>query len=428
MSSTVLRSFSGALQASLSVLLVIFFGVIASQFDLIDNASAKKVSRVSVKMFLPLLLITKVGDQLSLSNVKSYGPVLLWSVTYNLLSMVIGLLGVRFLGLPEWVTPAITFNNTTSLPLLLVQSLEKTGLLKALVGSGNMKDAIDRAQSYFLVCAVVSNCLTFALGPKLLGGGQQQRTTKQNGRIEGSDAAQTANETTSLLPDRLHELESQAFLSAHNTTFDFLQQYHMTSEHLSPRTKAVLSILVSFINAPLIGALIGVVIGLTPALHRAFFADTPDGGIFTAWLTTSLKNTGELFVSLQVILVGVKLSSSLRKMKRGDDNSGHLPLSAAVFVFGIRYVFWPLVSISAIYGMIKAGWLGQNDGILWFSMMLMPTGPPAMSLIPMADVSDTQESITMTIAKLLTAMYALSPVLACVVVAALKTSQVALSA
>lgn len=425
MPSTILVTFSGALQASVSVLLVIFFGVLASQFNLIDNASAKKVSQVSVKMFLPLLLITKVGEQLSISNIRSYGPILIWSVLYNVVSMVIGLAGVKFLGLPEWITPAITFNNTTSLPLLLVQSLETTGLLNSLVGHGDTKDAIERAQSYFLVCAVVSNCLTFAIGPRLLGDDQSE-TRKHDGGVNDSVPAENATETTSLLPDRINEIEDRTFLSAHNTTFSFLRHAHLSSEHLSPAAKDFLSIIASFINAPLIGALIGLIIGLTPALHRAFFADTPDGGIFTAWLTASLKNTGGLFVSLQVILVGVKLSSSLRKMKRGESNAGRMPWSAALFVFGIRYLFWPLVSISAIYGLARLGWLGRSDGILWFSMMLMPTGPPAMSLIPMADVSDKQESIKMTIAKLLTVMYALSPVLACVVVAALKASQLAL--
>jgi len=75
MASTILTSFSGALQASLSVLLVIFYGVIAAQFGLLDNASAKKVSQVSVKLFLPFLLITKVGKELNLQNVVNYAPI-----------------------------------------------------------------------------------------------------------------------------------------------------------------------------------------------------------------------------------------------------------------------------------------------------------------------------------------------------------------
>lgn len=76
MSSTVLQTFSGALQASLSVLLVILYGVIAAQFNLLDNASAKKASHLSVKLFLPFLLITKLGKELSLEEAPKYVPIL----------------------------------------------------------------------------------------------------------------------------------------------------------------------------------------------------------------------------------------------------------------------------------------------------------------------------------------------------------------
>jgi hypothetical protein len=40
--------------------------------------------------------------------------------------------------------------------------------------------------------------------------------------------------------------------------------------------------------------------------------------------------------------------------------------------------------------------------MLWFSMMLMPTGPPAMILVALADVTGAAESMKMTVAKFLT--------------------------
>src|SRR5450755_4567453 len=84
--------------------------------------------------------------------------------------MAFGALVTRIFKLPKWVTPAICFNNTTSLPLLLVQSLDATGTLSRLVisDSDSTSDAIERAKSYFLVAAIVSNSLTTALAPKLM--------------------------------------------------------------------------------------------------------------------------------------------------------------------------------------------------------------------------------------------------------------------
>ena len=56
--------FLGALQASIAVLLTIFVGVIASQFQLIGVDSSKEISKVAVRLFLPALLIVNVGGQL----------------------------------------------------------------------------------------------------------------------------------------------------------------------------------------------------------------------------------------------------------------------------------------------------------------------------------------------------------------------------
>lgn len=56
--------FLGALQASFAVLLTIFYGVLAAQFNLISESSAKDVSKACVRLFLPALLIINVGEQL----------------------------------------------------------------------------------------------------------------------------------------------------------------------------------------------------------------------------------------------------------------------------------------------------------------------------------------------------------------------------
>lgn len=76
MTTPLLGCFSGAIQASLSVLLVIFYGVVAAQYNLLDNKSATKVSYLAVKLFLPFLLITKVGRELSPDILLNYIPIL----------------------------------------------------------------------------------------------------------------------------------------------------------------------------------------------------------------------------------------------------------------------------------------------------------------------------------------------------------------
>src|SRR5947209_12767536 len=89
-------------------------------------------------------------------------------MVYTFTSAVLGHIATRLLKLPIWTTPAICFNNTTSLPLLLIQSLEASSFLDNLVKDGSTHAAVNRAKSFFLINAMTSNALTFAFGPHIL--------------------------------------------------------------------------------------------------------------------------------------------------------------------------------------------------------------------------------------------------------------------
>lgn len=288
-----------------------------------------------------------------------------------------------------------------------------------------VSSALMRAKSYFLVNAMVGDALTFALGPKLLDGEEapEKKDGDQNKPGDGplrqplfpqrplanGDAEQgnghtepnhdddqdddQPDEQTSLLPDSVvrGRLAAERYGYHHGK-----KQW----EKLPPWLASFLSFSYAFLHAPFIGAVIGAVIGLVPPLHKAFFGDPEDGGIFTAWLTDSVKQIGGLFAGLQVVVVGVKLSSSMRKMKRGED-SGHVPWVPLVFVTIMRFIIWPAISISVIYALASRTTVLDADPILWFVMMLMPTGPPAMKLTALADVSGSNENEKMSIAKFL---------------------------
>jgi predicted permease len=246
--------------------------------------------------------------------------------------------------LPTWATPALAFNNTTSLPLLLIQSLEATGILDMILRDGDSaSSAVSRAESYFLINSMVNNSLTFALGPRLLRPGDEDAPDKEeNEQNEDSDEEEEQeqpedrdmiDEETTLLPQH-HVRKANSFgLRAYKAG-----QKHL--ERLPPWAQSSLDIAFQFANAPLIGAAIGAFIGLIPPLHRLFFNEISEGGYLNAWLTTSIKNIGDLFASLQIIVVGVKLSQSLRNMKRGEE-SGPFSWTSFIFITCVRFIIWP---------------------------------------------------------------------------------------
>ena len=275
--------------------------------------------------------------------------------------MLLGFVTTRIFKLPSWVTPALCFNNTTSLPLLLIQSLQSTGILDKLLMSDTdtSSAALARANSYFLVNAIVGNSLTFALGPKLLDAEEspEEEEVEDKKRADGNEESEHAqqdeeqgnrrsgysndhpnnedsHEQTSLLPNPVVRGGEEAGRETY-------RQGKKGWDQLPQWAQKFLDFMYAFINAPLIGAIIGAVIGLVPPLHKAFFSEPQQGGIFTAWLTSSVKSIGSLFAALQVVVVGVKLSSSLRKMKKGED-SGSVPWVPTTFVLFMRFIFWPV--------------------------------------------------------------------------------------
>ncbi|KAH9218437.1 auxin efflux carrier [Leptodontidium sp. 2 PMI_412] len=446
MSSSIVASFLGALEASLSVLLTISYGAIAARFNLLKSSSARDINKLCVRLFLPGLMIANLGDELHAKTAYRYIPVLIWALFYTFSSMALGWALKRMFKFPAWSIPAICFNNTTALPLLLMQSLQTSGILKDLtMGKGDSSsEAMKRAKSYFLVAAVVGNSLTFAVGPRLLddeetpGSYEDQESQKRqkdgNATNENEDEHENptnasgrtaeeqeehATETTTLLPDRVadHGAKLRGVLS------DTFEEYWSRFQAVLRRFLHFFS---SFFNAPLIGAVIGVTVGLVPPFHKAFFSEPQDGGIFKAWLTSSVKKTGELFPALQLVVVGAKLSASLLKMKEGKD-SGKMKLVPVLTVFFIRFILWPIISIGTVYLIASKTKLLDDDPILWFVLMLMPTGPSATKLTALADVSGGSEEDKHAIAKFITLSYAVSPLICFTVVGSLKASLAAKS-
>ncbi|KAL4773458.1 auxin efflux carrier [Aspergillus nidulans var. acristatus] len=415
---SLLTSFLGALQACVSVLLTLAYGVAARKFGLIQRSSINDVSSLGVKVLLPALILVHLGEQLKLDNALNYVPVLVWSTTYTTFSILLARLASKLLRLPDWVTPASAFNNTTSLPLLLLQSLEGVGSLKVIVKDGeSISDAVARAQSYFLLCGVISKTIGYVVGPTMLTSEQNERDGgDDNGRDEDahydySDPyVDAADEESPLLNShgRIQKSQDTSTVSGKIRRWTkkavFVFPKYLWQKIFKPDTPMA--------DIAIICTLIGSVLGLVPQLHKAFFNSYEDGGIFNAWLTSSIKNIGKLFTTLQIFVVGCELGVSFEKMKKdangdgdGDGTGGQSSnpgWKEILTIFLIRLVIWPALSISIIYGLAKKTTLLRSDPILWFSMMLMPAGPPALVIQGLAELAKASDTQKMTIAKTLT--------------------------
>jgi predicted permease len=425
--SGLFESFVGAIQASLSVLLVVFYGGIAAKLKLLTSDNTKAVSKICVRMFLPALLLTKIGSELHAGSGSRYGIIVLWAAATHVVSFLIGMFAHYVLKLPGWTTVALMFNNTTSYPLLLIEALSETGILQSLIVTDeSTKDAVERAKSYFLVYATISSCLTFAIGPRLIDtehapDEEEDSDDEDEGGLDGPDERDDdlsrdpeANERTGLLSTQTEERSStNSFFPSIKKPTDLLphslnpnRRSSLVSKtrwkQLSPRTRWWLLFVGDFFNAPLLGAILGAVIGLTPPLKKAFFSDAQDGGIFSAWLTASWKTIGNVFVPLPVVIAGVSLYTSVKDAKMTRETARAMPWGTWSFILAVRFVLWPAASISLVYALASRTGLLGDDPMLWFTMAMMPTGPPAMKLITLIQVSGGNEEDEHSISRLLT--------------------------
>lgn len=74
--SGIVEPLLGALQACVSVLLTLLWGVSARKLRLMREESIKDMSGLGVKVFLPALLVVNLGSQLHLGTALNYIPVL----------------------------------------------------------------------------------------------------------------------------------------------------------------------------------------------------------------------------------------------------------------------------------------------------------------------------------------------------------------
>ncbi len=271
MASPLIITLLGSVQASVSVLLTLSYGFIAAHFGMVSDITGRDISALCRNIFLPALLITEIGSGLNVHNVLDYVPIFIWAILYPVASIVMGKIAVKYFGLPSWTIIAVTFNNTTSLPLLLTKSLLEAKALTGIAG-GDVKEAVTRANSYFLVNSLVSKVLTFAIGPRLLG--EDTIEARQRVEVDDDEEGQSGepHEQTSLLPKP----------AASNTSLTLREWF---DEFSNPTTWA---------------GIIAAILGLVPALHRAAFAPSDEGGFLNAWVMSSLRNVGGLFSVLQM--------------------------------------------------------------------------------------------------------------------------------
>ncbi|QRV85941.1 auxin efflux carrier transmembrane protein [Ceratobasidium sp. AG-Ba] len=379
--NSILKTALGSAEASIAVLLVLFFGYWAQHIGWVDSEGEKQISHLCITVFLPALLFTQIGPHATISNLTDYGIIIILSIFAMGVSYLVGLLVRRILKGPRWTTAAFIFHNATSLPLLLINSLEKTGTIRTIIGKhgGSVSDAVTRGRTYLLIAALVSNIFRFALGPEIMShNNSSDRDT--NGDVE----------------ERHNHTERTPLLSSERVHDDAHQVWPVVKK----TGKHAWSWIAGILNPPLIAAIVAVLFGITPPLRHSFF---DKGKVLNATITQSIDYLGKLYTALQIFVLGSKLRS-----KPG----AKFPVAPAIALFFHRFFLMPAIMISVVYA-LRARWPNyiERDPMLDFVLSIVGIGPPAITLAAISEMAELDEQEDGQVARILTIAYVITPLI-----------------
>ncbi|KZT10648.1 uncharacterized protein LAESUDRAFT_342656 [Laetiporus sulphureus 93-53] len=402
--STLSETFIGALQGTISVLLTCFAGYVVARRGFLNQPTVKHISKLCTSIFLPSLLIVQMGPELTTGSLSKYWIIPLWGLLSATIAHLIGWAGQYLFRLKHWTIVACGRPNSNALPLLLLQSLETTGMLEQLSGDGeSVKDTLGRAKSLLLLNAIVQDIITIQLAPAVLGADRSRREKdKSPDRLKpgpGKLSVVQDEERAGLLDDvdsegsqRDSDREMGGALGPIADVPDL-----RTPQSLRPLEKPIKTMW-SYMSAPLIGAIIAFILGILPPLHEAFLSKH---GVMYIPITQAVKNLGDLFVVLQTFAVGAEL---------GLVPSSHPGYRATIWVLMIRFLVMPAIGMLFVWTTAGRGWY-VSDPLVWFLLVLLPAGPSAMLLVNVAEIVDIDQG---PIVGYMTVAYLLAPLMAVV--------------
>ena len=130
------------------------------------------MSNICTRVFLPAMMIVEMGNQMKdLHTLLHYLPIIrspqtftglivVWGVVSTSIAFLLSLVFEKIFHIPQWAKLGVCFPNALSLPLLLLNSLEESSIIKQLLWGPDdtVTNAVRRGRTYILVCLPPTRC------------------------------------------------------------------------------------------------------------------------------------------------------------------------------------------------------------------------------------------------------------------------------
>jgi len=139
----ILPIFGSAAAAMFQCVLLCAAGVVLVRFRIIRHEFLKPLSRITISLFLPCLLITKIGESLTVEQLKLWWILPASAVVYAVVGFAAGMASrpifCRGPGLDRFYVAASALGNSGYLPMMLIVTIcQVTPQLRAIPESGDI--------------------------------------------------------------------------------------------------------------------------------------------------------------------------------------------------------------------------------------------------------------------------------------------------
>eukprot|EP00128_Syssomonas_multiformis_P008920 Colp12_sorted_trinity150504_noHs@1992 len=365
-----------SLKATASVALISLTGVVMAKKGVLTKEVCKGISGLVANVLTPCLVTSKIIPVVSVDNILSLSPLIIFAVMNVLWGCCLGYILARFvLRLPKrfhWFSSAVCgFANTTSIPLGLVTSL--SFVLPALKLDPEESDEITSARgtSFVLLFTIFVTILRWTVGYRMMGASTDPEDSEnkyETKLLEEMEKDEAEDDAESLEAPESLEL---TIIEMSNSKLDIAPR--PTHELANPLEKKKLTFgeqLRKSITPPVVASVVAIAIALINPI-RGLFADNkaPLG-----FVMKSINTLGGATVPLVLMSLGFKIAQGPMPL-----NKDGLPRSLLIGVCAVRFIISPILGVSSVLLTHRVmGFLA--DPMLRFQLMVQSCMPPAIVL------------------------------------------------
>ncbi|KAI9225212.1 MAG: auxin efflux carrier [Piptocephalis tieghemiana] len=394
-----------SIQSISQVVCIGLFGHILAKKNILTPSLQRGLSQLTICLFTPCLLFSNTVRSIRQDTLVTLWPIPCYLALFTLISLGVATLSIRLLRLTpsqgNFMRAALTFSNTNTLPIALVESLSYSSALPWLrppKGVGDPEDDLEDAEdiasrgvSFIVFYSILANLIRWSYGTSLLSKDEDAALSRsyssRHSPLEGTNHRAMVEErgrnrvSNSRSP---HPSSPQAASSRDHGPI-LPRPLPRRQDEVTGMTWVISTlgrIVKPFSNPPTLGALLGLFVALTPALRDLLL---PQGAPLYTTLFKAVDGCGKASVPLIVVCLGAQLTSLSRS---SPSPAPHLPpfaypsyAATVTFASTARLLLLPcLCLLSVMLTLPLAGTLGK-DPMFLLTILLLGSAPTAINLM-----------------------------------------------